>query len=194
MIEDMPRPRYQYVQKQTTRHDKVVWYFSVGTGKRTRLRGEYGSDEFVAHWRALMAGQAVEANPPSRHTLQWLVDKYKQSAAFASLKASTQANRRNILRKVCETGGNLLVSQIDRSTIAAGRDRRAETPHAAINFMKVMGYLLEWAVDAGYMKETPVKGVKRPKVKTEWLSALDRRRSHRLLSCTRPRRPGAPCN
>lgn len=166
MIEEMPRPRYQYVQKQITRHNKVVWYFRIGSGKRTRLRGEYGSEEFVADWRALMAGQAIEAAPPGKHTLQWLVDKYEESAAFKGLKGSTQSNRRNILKKVCATGGSLLVSQINRTTIAAGRDRRAATPHAAVSFMKVMGYLMEWAVDAGYVKENPVKGVKRPKVKT----------------------------
>jgi integrase len=166
MIDGMPRPRYQYVQKQLTRHDKVVWYFRVGTGKRTRLPGEYGSEEFVAAWRALIAGQAAEVAPAGRHTLLWLVEKYEQSAAFKSLKASTQANRHNILKKVCETGGQMLISQINRATIAAGRDRRAETPHAAVSFMKIMGYLLEWAVDAGYLRENPVKGVKRPKTKS----------------------------
>jgi integrase len=165
-MEDMPRRRYQYVQRQVTRHGSVVWYFRVGDGPRTRLPDEYGSKEFVEAWKALMAGQSIEKQSAGKHTLQWLVDKYQQSAAFKGLKASTQANRRNILKKVCETGGRLLISQINRTTIAAGRDRRAETPHAAINFMKVMGYLFEWAVDAGFMKENPVKGVKRPKVKT----------------------------
>lgn len=57
MIEHMPRPRYQYVQKQTSRHGKLVWYFRIGTGKRSRLPGEYGSEEFIAAWRTLMAGK-----------------------------------------------------------------------------------------------------------------------------------------
>nr|WP_289852191.1 tyrosine-type recombinase/integrase [Rhizobium sp. SSA_523] len=166
-MEGMPRPRYQYVQKQVTRHGKVVWYFRIGDGKRARLPGEYGSPEFIKAWKALIAGQKVETQPAGRHTLAWLVEKYQQSAAFKGLKASTQANRRNILAKACEKGGKILTSQITRATIAAGRDRRAATPHAAINFMKVMGYLFEWAVDAGYMKDNPARGVKRPKVKSE---------------------------
>lgn len=165
-MEDMPRRRYQYVQRQVTRHGSVVWYFRVGDGPRTRLPDEYGSKEFVEAWKALIAGQSIEKQSAGKHTLQWLVDKYQQSAAFKGLKASTQANRRNILKKVCETGGKLLVSQITRTTIAAGRDRRAETPYAAINFMKVMGYLFEWAVDAGYAKINPVREVKRPKVRS----------------------------
>lgn len=167
MIPDMPRPRYQYVQRQVTRHGTVVWYFRIGSGPRTRLPGEYGSKEFVEAWKALIAGQSIEKPQPSKNTLQWLVDKYQQSAAFKGLKGSTQANRKNILKAVCETGGKMMISQITRTTIAAGRDRRAETPHAAINFMKVMGYLFEWAVDAGYAKENPARGVKRPKVKSD---------------------------
>lgn len=60
----------------------------------------------------------------------------------------------------------MLISQIDRAAIAKGRDRRAETPHAAVTYMKILGYLFEWAVDAGYALENPVRGVKRPKVKS----------------------------
>jgi integrase len=165
-MEGMPRKRYPYVQRQTTRHGKVVWYFRIGEGKRTRLPGQYGSEEFIAAWKALVSGQDCAPKAPSRHTLAWLSEKYQQSAAFKSLKASTQANRRNILKAACSTGGDLLIAQITRATIAAGRDRRADTPHAAINFMKVMGYLFEWAVDAGYAKENPARGVKRPKVKS----------------------------
>lgn len=166
-MEEMPRQRYQYVQRQVTRHGKVVWYFRIGEGPRSRLPGEYGSEEFTAAWRALIAGQQVETKPVSKFTLRWLVDKYFESAAFKGLAPSTQDNRRRILNNVCETGGAIVLSQITRATIAAGRDRRADTPHAAINFMKIMGYLFEWAVDAGYMKENPARGVKRPKVKSD---------------------------
>lgn len=165
-MEDMTRQRYQYVQKQTTRHGRVVWYFRIGEGPRTRMKGAYGSPEFIAQWRSLVAGTDVAADAaPSKFTLKWLVGKYEASAAFKALAPTTQRMRSNILKVVCETGGKLLVSQVTRSTIAAGRDRRADTPFAAINFMKVMGYLFEWAVDAGYARSNPVKDVKRPKAK-----------------------------
>lgn len=165
-MEDMTRTRYQYVQRHVTRHKKVVWYFRIGSGPRIRMHGEYGSPEFVDQWRALIAGESTEAQPAApRHTLQWLVSKYEASAAYRALAPSTQRMRSNILKVVCETGGKMLIPQITRATIAAGRDRRAETPFAAINFMKVMGYLFEWAVDAGYAKVNPVVGVKRPKAK-----------------------------
>lgn len=165
----MPKPRYQYVQKQTTRHGKTVWYFRIGDGPRTRMPGEYGDDDFVAAWRALMAGEAIpQDKPASKHTLQWLVDKYEQSAAFKGLAPKTQSARHNMYKSVCKNGaGAIPIAEIGRQTIAGGRDKRADTPFAAINFMKMMGYLFEWAVDAGFMDENPVRGVKRPKVKTD---------------------------
>lgn len=166
MMSDMPRPRYQYVQREVSRHGKVNWYFRIGDGPRHRLPGDYGSKEFVAAWKAHMAGEDVEAQVAGKHTLQWLVDKYQASAEWKALKVSTQRMRANILKNVCKTGGNLLVPQINRKVIASGRDRRGETPAAALNFMKVMNYLFEWAIDAGYARSNPVKDVKRPKSKT----------------------------
>ncbi|TPW26159.1 integrase [Martelella alba] len=164
----MSRKRYQYVQKETSRHGRTVWYFRIGNGKRTRLHGEYGSDQFVAEWRTLVASaETTMPDQASKNTLQWLVDRYHESAAFKGLAPSTQRMRKNILKSVCQTGGKLVLTQITRQTIASGRDRRADTPHAAINFMKVMGYLFEFAVDAGYMRSNPVRGVKRPKIRSE---------------------------
>lgn len=166
MMIDMPRPRYQYVQREKSRHGKVVWYFRIGDGQRQRLPGEYGSPEFVAAWKSHMAGETIEAAPVGKHTLQWLVNKYQSSAEWKGLKRSTQRMRENILKNVCKTGGALLVSTINRKVISDGRDRRGDTPFAAINFMKVMNYLFEWAVDAGYARSNPVKEVKRPKAKS----------------------------
>jgi integrase len=163
---DMPRRKYPYAVREIDGNKNVRWYYRVGKGKRTRLKGDWGSKEFAESYRKA-ASQEEEAHAPTKHTLQWLVDKYHESAAFKGLSESTKAQRRNILKAVCTTGGKIIVSQIDRRIIAAGRDRRADKPFAAINYMKVMGYLFEWAVDAGYAKTNPVRGVKLPKVKTE---------------------------
>lgn len=166
---DMPKPPYRHVQKQTSRHGTVSWYFRIGNGPRTRMPDPYGGAEFKAAYARLMAGLAIEVQKPAeKHTLQWLVDKYLESAAFKGLAPKTQSARRNMYKSVCKgEGGRTLISRIDRGTIAGGRDRRANTPFAAINFMKMMGYLFEWAVDAGYMDDNPARGVKRPKVKTD---------------------------
>lgn len=165
-MEAMPRSKYPHTLREVDRFGNVRWYFRLGKGKRTRLPGEWGSKEFAAEWRKCMSSE--EAAPaPSKHTLQWLVDKYVESAPFKVLSPSTQTVRHNILKGVCENGGKIILSQLTRTVIAAGRDRRADTPFAAISYLKVMSYLCDWAVDAGYMKENPAKGVKKPKAKTQ---------------------------
>ncbi|WP_083199666.1 tyrosine-type recombinase/integrase [Rhizobium sp. AC44/96] len=169
-METMPRKKYANTLREVDRFGNVRWYFRIGKGKRTRLPGEWGSREFADAWRKCMANE--EAPPaPTKRTLQWLVDRYVQSAAFKALRESTQRARHNILKVVCKTGGKVILSQIDRKMIAAGRDRRADTPFAAITYLKVMGYLFEWAVDAGVMTENPARGVKKPKAKTEGFKA-----------------------
>lgn len=164
---NMPRPRKPYVQRQVTRHGKTVWYFRRGQGKRTRLPDEYGSEEFNKAYDLVYAGTPVEADAPKRQTLAWLVTKYLDSAPFKVLAPETQVSRRNVLKAVCRTGGKLNINSIDRKMIAEGRDRRAETPFAAITYLKTMKQLFDWAVDAAYADENPVIGVKRPKVKTD---------------------------
>lgn len=166
---EMPRPRPPFVQKETTRHGKTVWYFRKGDGRRTRLKGDFGSPEWWDSYNVALTGApAADAAPTvAKGTLQWLVDRYQQSAPFMTLAPSTQAMRRNVLNAVCRTGGKMKIAGIDRQTIAAGRDRRAATPFAAITFLKTMSQLFDWAIDAGYMMENPAKGVKRPNARTE---------------------------
>lgn len=52
----MPRPRPPHLQKEYTRHGAVVWYVRVGSGPRTRIKGEFGSDDFMACYHAAIAG------------------------------------------------------------------------------------------------------------------------------------------
>lgn len=163
---DMPRRKYPYAVREVDQNKNVRWYYRVGKGPRVRLPGEWGSKEFAEAYRKAAAKEGgIEA--PTKHTLQWLADKYQESSAFKGLRESTQSQRRNILKVVCTTGGKVIISKIDRKMIAAGRDRRADTPFAAINYMKVMGYLFEWAVDAGLVRDNPVRGVKLPKAKSD---------------------------
>jgi hypothetical protein len=55
-------------------------------------------------------------SPASTHETHpaWLVDRYVQSAVFKGLRESTQRARHNILKVVCETGGKVILSQMDR--------------------------------------------------------------------------------
>lgn len=164
-MEDMPKPKYPNVHCEPNASGMLRYYYREKKGKRVRLNGAYGSAEFKKSYAAAMS-KAEAAPPATRHTLAWLVEKYEQSAAFKSLKESTQKMRSNILKTVVKKSGKAPVKELSRMGVAQGRDQRADTPFAAINYLKVMNYLFDWAVDAGYMKENVARGVKPPKAKS----------------------------
>ena len=166
----MPRTRKPYVQKEISRHGKTIWYFRKGgVGKRTRLRGDYESSEWLADYAAALGiahGKPPEARAPAG-TLGWLIARYQDSLAFASLAKGTQQMRRAILVRIKETGGDMLLRQITKSTIMEGRDRRRATPSAAVNFVKVMKALFAWAVEADLMPSNPAAEIRNPAPHTD---------------------------
>lgn len=163
---EMPRRRKPYVQRETTRHGKTVWYFRRGLGVRVRLPGDYESPEWLAAYEAALGGVAPPPQTASG-TFRWLVERYKASAKYAGLAKETQTFRSGILDRVVITAGDLRLSQITRAMIAEGRDRRAATPFAALNYLKVMNQLFAFGIDAGYMTDNPAKGIERPSPATD---------------------------
>ena len=117
----------------------------------------------MAAYHAAIAGEATptpkKASAKSG-TLNWLVARYRDSAAWTQLSMATRRARENIFRHVIESAGDEPFASIDRKTIATGRDRRKETPFAANDFLKAMRGLFRWAADAGFVKSDPTEGVK----------------------------------
>jgi integrase len=153
-----------YLLKERTRHGKTVWYFRIKDGPRTRIPGEYGSDEFMAAYRAALAGQKPTDN--TKHdpkTLHWLLDRYRASSAYRSLSAATRKQRDNIFSHVLDSSGSAPYRAITRAHIVDGRERRAKTPSQSRNFLDAMRGLFRWAVEAQFVDEDPTLGVKNPK-------------------------------
>jgi integrase len=95
-------------------------------------------------------------------TLAWLVDRYRDSGAWAALSVATRRQRENILRHVLATAGDKPVVSITAETIAAGRDRRAKTPFQARHFLDTMRGVFRWAVKAKLLAKDPTKGIEDP--------------------------------
>lgn len=156
----MPRPRPPYLHRETTRHGAVVWYVRKNDGPRIRVKGEYGSPEFWAAYREALEGRAEVQKKASPHTLQWALDKYRASSAWASLSNATRRQRENIFKAVIASAGNERLSDIDKASIIASREKRAATPHAANVYLKAMRSFYAWACGDGAIVETdPTKGV-----------------------------------
>jgi integrase len=158
----MPRPRPPHLQRQFTRHGKAVWYVRVGHGPRIRIKAEYGSPEFDAEYRAALACTPTRKATPATSSLRWLIDRYRETAAWTDLSAATRKQRDNIFASIVETAGHEPYARITTMTIEAGKERRATTPHQARNFLDAMRGLFRWAYKAKFVKVDPTANVSNP--------------------------------
>ena len=161
----MPKKRPPYLQRQVTRHGKVVWYVRKRPNPRVRIRGEYGSPEFMEAYMAAVNGQEMpKIVKTSPNSLRWLVEQYRKSSEWLSLSPATKKQRENILSHVLDKAGDVPYQAITKKVITASRDERAATPAQAGNFLKTMRGVFNWAVDAEYIEKNPCDGVKAPKL------------------------------
>jgi integrase len=168
LMQAMPRPRPPYLQRHVTRHGKEAWYVRVGRGPLIRIRGNYGSPEFVASYNAAVAGQRQAPAPAKdKRSLAWLIERYRESAAWASLKQSTRRQREAIFRQVEKASGDKPFVAIRREHIVAGLDRRRATPNQANHVLKTMRGLFQWAAKAQHVETDPTAGVEPVKTRTE---------------------------
>ena len=153
-----------YVSRERTRHGRVNWYFRRDHGTRIRLPDLLDPGFDAAYMDAL---KGVEPAPRYRQadpkSLEWLIDRYRRSTAFADLAKATQKQRNNILKHVIESAGAAPYAAITKATIAKGVEKRAKTPAQAENFRKAMSGLFNWAVEMDFVTENPTLGVKTPK-------------------------------
>lgn len=153
-----------FVSRERTRHGRVNWYFRRDHGKRIRLPDLLDPGFDAAYMDALKgvepAPRYKQADPKS---LEWLIDRYRRSTAFADLAKATQKQRNNILKHVIESAGAAPYAAITKATIAKGVEKRAKTPAQAENFRKAMSGLFNWAVEMDFVAENPTLGVKTPK-------------------------------
>lgn len=158
----MPRTRPPYLNKERTRHGRTVWYVRIGEGPRFRVRGDYGSQEFMRSYReALNAAQeGVEAPLPANGTLAGLVAEYMRSPSWRALSSATRSQRGNILKGVLAAAGKASYREIDRAAITEGRDRR--TPSAGRHFLDTMRGLFKWALESERVKTDPTAGIRYP--------------------------------
>jgi integrase len=165
---DMPRTRWPFLRHETNRHGQRCWYFRRENGKRIRLRGEYGSDRFKREYQAALQGREISVeHGPEAGTVAWLVNRYKESLHYASLKKSTRRQRDSVLMGLANSSaGAKPFTHIMKAHIEDAMGRRASTPSAANNFLIIVSKMFDWAVSADKLKTNPCRGVKPFKIES----------------------------
>lgn len=152
-------PRHCYSER--SRHGKIKLVVRRGRGPRIAIKAPFDSVAFWAEYAAALEGVPAKSKSPKTHSLAWGLARYRESAKWRGFSQATRRQHEAIFRKVIETAGDELLTAITAKTIAAGRDRRAATPHSANNFLKAMRGFFGWAAGDGELVATdPTKGVK----------------------------------
>lgn len=156
----MPRPRPPLLQREVFPGGTVAWYVRKGSGPRIRIRGEYGSVEFLAEYQAAVSGN-VKTSTISNGTLTWLIEIYRETAAWNALSQATRRQRDNIFKQVVTISGGM-TCRITAASIEAGIERRAATPAQARHFLDAMRGLYRWAKKAKHVRIDPTAGIENP--------------------------------
>jgi integrase len=156
----MPRPRPLYLQRDVSRHGKVIWYVRLGRGPKTRIRGIYGSPEFLAAYQSAVAGEKpIAPGSPAAGTLAWLIDLHRKSSYWGDLAKSTKTKRNQIFTQILKTSGHLPVSSVDKKAVEEARDKRKATPSQARHFVHTLRALFKWALESKLVKSDPAASV-----------------------------------
>lgn len=159
----MRRRLPEYVHRERTRHGRFVFYFRRGKGPRVRLPDSPTSPEFKAAYRAALIGAAPQARREqvAPQSLRWLVDRYRESAAWRQLSSGTRRQRELIFLRAIRQADNPPFAAITRAHIQGVMDKRADRPASANSFLKAMRGLFAWAVRNGHIENDPTAGVQR---------------------------------
>ena len=166
---DMPKPRLPYVTLEIAR-GRRFWYFRRRPGLRIRLRGDYGSPDFIASYNAALVGIAAPQKQTAapQGTLGWLVDVYQMSSDWDRLSKATKSQRGNIYKAMLKKANyDIPLTDIDQAAIERGKEDRAKTPFAANDWLKAMHALFKWGKSARHVTADPTLGVKGFPHKTE---------------------------
>ena len=181
----MPKKLPLYVTRERSRHGKWVWQYRIGgRGKRIRIIGEFGTDEWKQSYNDAVNG--VDRKQPKATTASGSfagrIDEYRKSTAFTQgLKESTQKSRGAIFDRMIEKSPKASLGNL--TTLAIIKTMDAKTPNSANNFLRAIKHFFKWAHERGHVTENPAKQISKRHVLTDghhtWTSAeIEQFRKH----------------
>lgn len=122
-----------------------------------------GSPEFAQAYAEALAGEPkrqIGAERTTPGTLNALAVVYLKSAEWKQLRPTTRATYGGIIERLRNDYGALPLRGFTRERLLAMRDKRAATPAAANNMIKVLRILFAFAVDRNLRADNPAEKVK----------------------------------
>lgn len=155
---------FLHVSAFTDRHGKARYRFRRKGCKTVYLPGVPGSREFAQAYADALAGVStrleIGKGRTTPGTMNALAVAIYKSAEWSQLKPTTQSTYRGIIERLRRDYGDLFVSGLRPEHIRRMRDRRKDTPTAANNLVKVLRWMLTFAVERGLRADNPAVGIK----------------------------------
>lgn len=158
-MDPMPKPRLPYTHREVAR-GQTFWYYRRGHGPRIRLRGAFGSAEFMRSYRDADSGNAAAAGGRGdQGTFGQLWALYRASPAWDKLSPATKKQRDSLMRVALERAGAQPLEVWNRKFILASIDARAHTPAQARNFFGTLRAVFKWAISREHVSVDPTVGI-----------------------------------
>ncbi|WP_136617011.1 MULTISPECIES: tyrosine-type recombinase/integrase [Mesorhizobium] len=178
-MEDLATIDLPYIEANKSRHGRMRYYFRFEGVRVCRLPDDPESEAFsTEYWTARNKVDKGETPKPSAkatlpghplpNSFRWLCVLYVKSDAFLKLDKTTQAKRRQIIDSMLlepvKTGGDDLfadmpLKQLTIDNIQKLRNRKADTPFAADERLKVLRQVFETTRDGRDGKPVPIMQV-----------------------------------
>jgi integrase len=158
--------KLKFVDRFVDRHGHVRHYFRRDRGARVLLPGEPGSAEFMRAYEAALANGPQPSKAKRRGapgTFDDLLQTYFESMAFIRLAPSSQGAYRLTAERLVreESIGHRLVAQLQRKHVDRMIGKRAATPGAANNALRVLRILVRHAIGLGWRTDDPTLRIHR---------------------------------
>jgi integrase len=152
-----------YIERNKSRHNRMRYYFRYEGVRICRLPDDPHSEAFSkAYWAARNSCEGKDAPPPKPaktlpghpkpNTFHWLCMLYLKSDAYLQLDVTTRTKRRQIIDSMLlepvKTDGPILFADMPLKAFSIAnaqklRDRKAETPFAADERVKVLKQIFD---------------------------------------------------
>lgn len=162
----------KYVTRDTGPDGKERFYYRRPGAKKIRINGVPWTPPFMAEYNTAAGGpDVVVAQPIVRKTgtFSWLCDQYFLSGEFRELDEKlTKPRRRNNLLRICREPiapnstrrfGDVPLVSWNKKAIRALRDRVADKPGTASDWLKALRAIFKFAVEADHCEANPTREV-----------------------------------
>jgi enterobacteria phage integrase len=154
--------RLKYHNAFTDRSGNLRHYFRC-SGKRTALRGPFGSAEFWADYNACLADVPAKATPRAAKTREGsfaaLAALYFASSSYKALAKSSRVNYRRVINAFLDDHGHRLLSQFKREHADVIIGDMSDKPGAGIVLLKRIRTLVRYAIELKWISADPTLGV-----------------------------------